>query len=95
MHGGKPEKHIARQLMLAGLALPIIGAGKAPPLAGGGGSSGASAQAVARIENPVILRTGIILRNGKIQVPRARERPCVSGDLPDEAECRLIVSDIE
>ena len=95
MHGDQYLRGIAERLALAFLVLPMLGAGKNPPLPEDAGVPKATAQTLAQIRHPVILRAGAILRDTQIQISQARERECVSGDLPDSGKCRLIVSDIE
>jgi len=81
----------ARRFALAILAWSALGGADQPESP----RSSATAQATARIRQPVIVRGGRTLQDGQPQVLRTRERKCAAADMPADGECRIIVTDIE
>lgn len=53
------------------------------------------ARATARIERPVVLRSGQAEKTGQNIQQSVRERPCARDDMPKGEPCRLIVTDLE
>ena len=80
-----------RRLTFAILAFSLLaGAGKPS-----NPRSGATAQATARIREPLILRAGAARTGEQRNSQQTRERRCATTDAAAGAECRIIVTDIE
>jgi len=81
----------ARRFAFAILACSALGAAGQPTKP----SSSATAQATARIREPVILRAGKALKNERTQALQTKERRCAAIDASAYTECRLILTELE
>ena len=88
-------QEIGKRLVYCCIVFPALGAGNKSALPNDIGAPKVEARAVARIQHPVILRAGGTFPGTQFQISRARERQCASGDMPEEANCRLVVIDVE
>ncbi len=77
------------------IVFPAPGAGKNLELPKDMGAPKTQARVVARIQHSVTLQAGKALSDKQFQISKVRERQCLSGDMPDEAKCRFIVTDVE
>ena len=95
MRDDQKMQKIGRRIVHCCIIFPAIGAGNKPTLPNDIAPPRAEAQAVARIQHPVILRAGGTFTGKQFQISQARERQCASGDMPDDANCRIVVIDVE
>lgn len=95
MRGPIKMKGIARFLVGSSIAFLAIGAGNKPVLSNDIGAPKSEARATASIKHPIILQAGKTFPGALFQISPARERRCLSGDMPEEPSCRFVVIDVE
>jgi hypothetical protein len=84
-----------KRIVGSSIALLALGAGNKPTLPNNTGASKFEARATASIQHPIILKAGKTFPGTPFQISPARARRCISGDMPDETKCQLVVIDVE
>jgi hypothetical protein len=88
-------KAIARRVVHSCILFLALGAGDKPTLLNDIGASKSAAKVTVRIQRPIILQAGKAFPGTQFPISSARERQCLSGDMPDETKCRFVVVDVE